>query len=124
MGFGNPIGFWKPNAQRLKHLSFSGALYRVIRVQGELVGDFLETHIFVYFRWFIENISRSPSSILLPRIFRGTIIYDATDGISLRSLASLWLEFCMIHGRLGGTDFRQNSKSHYFHDFLRLSGQI
>ena len=58
-------------------------------MQGELVGDFWETDIFVYFRWFIENISRSPSSILLLRIFRGTIIYDASDGASLMSLASL-----------------------------------
>ena len=86
-------------------------------MKGELVGDFRETDIFIYFRWFIENISRSPSSILLPRIFRGTIIYDASDGASRKSLASLWLEFCMIQGRHMGTDFGPNSKSHDFHDF-------
>ena len=70
-------------------LSFSGALYRVIRVQGELVVHIWETDINTRFRWFIENFLRSPSSIPLPRIFRGTIIYDASDGTSLRSLASL-----------------------------------
>ena len=58
-------------------------------MQGELVGDFRETDIFIYFRWFIENISRSPSSILPPLFFGGTIIYDASDGESLESLASL-----------------------------------
>ena len=86
-------------------------------MQGELVGDFWETDIFVYFRWFIENFSRSPSSISLPRIFRGTIIYDASDGASLKSLASLYLEFCNGQGRHVGTKFGQNPKSHDFHDF-------
>ena len=86
-------------------------------MQGELVGDFWETDIFVYLRWFIENISRSPSSIELRIIFRRTIIYDAPDGASLRSLASLQLEFCIRMGRHMGTQFGQNSKSHHFHDF-------
>ena len=86
-------------------------------MQGELVGDFWETDIFIYFRWFIENISRSPSSISLPRIFRGTIIYDASDGASLRSLASLYLEFCKGVGRHMGTKFGPDPESHDFHDF-------
>ena len=86
-------------------------------MQGELVGDFWETDIFIYFRWFIENISRSLSTILFPRIFRGTIIYDASYGASLKSLASLYLEFCNGQGRHVGTKFGQNPKSYDFHDF-------
>ena len=86
-------------------------------MQGELVGDFWETEIIIYFTWLIGNLSRSPSSILLPRIFRGTIIYDASDGASLKSLASLYLEFCNGQGRHVGTKFGQNPKSHDFHDF-------
>ena len=86
-------------------------------MQGELVGDFWETDICVLFRWFIENISRSPSSISLPRIFRVTIIYDASDGASLMSLASLKLEFCIGVGRHMGTQFGPDPERHDFHDF-------
>ena len=69
-------------------------------MQGELVGDFWETDIFIYFRWFIENMSKSPNSISLPRIFPDTLLYSASDGESLRSVASLQLEFCMCEVRL------------------------
>ena len=86
-------------------------------MQGELVGDFWETDIFVYFRWFIENISKSPNSISLPRIFPDTLLYSASDGESLRSVASLWLEFLMRQGGHVGTHFGRNPESHDFHDF-------
>ena len=86
-------------------------------MQGELVGDFWETDIYIRFRWLIEDFSRSPNSISLGRIFRGTIIYDASDGASLRSLASLWLEFCKRQGRHVGTQFGRNPESHDFNDF-------
>ena len=43
--------------------------------------------------------------------------YFASDGESLRSVASLELEFCMCEGRHVGPHFGQNPKSHDFHDF-------
>ena len=58
-------------------------------MQGELVGDFWETDINMTSMSFFEDVSKSVNSISLPRIFRGTIIYDASDVASLRSLASL-----------------------------------
>ena len=58
-------------------------------MQGELVGDFWETDIFIRFRWFIENISRRPSPTVASEVYNGTIICDASDGASLKSLASL-----------------------------------
>ena len=58
-------------------------------MQGELVGGFWETDIFIYFRWFIEIFSRSQNLISLLRFFRGTMIYEASDVARLMSLASL-----------------------------------
>ena len=43
--------------------------------------------------------------------------YFASDGESLRSVASLELEFCMSEGRHVGTHFGRNPESHDFHDF-------
>ena len=40
--------------------------------------------------------------------------YFASDGESLRSVASLWLEFLMSQGRHVGTDLGQNPKIHDF----------
>ena len=54
-----------------------------------LVGDFLENEIFVYFRWLIEDFSRSVNSFELSRIFPDTLYHNGSDGESLRSVAFL-----------------------------------
>ena len=43
--------------------------------------------------------------------------YFASDGVSLMSVASLWLEFCMRVGRVWETNFNENLKNHENHDF-------
>ena len=67
-------------------------------MQVELVGDFLETDIDILFRRCFVEISRSLNSFELSRIFRRPLNYKESDGESLTSLASLWLEFCIGHG--------------------------
>ena len=57
-----------------------------------LVGHFSENELFIYFRWLIQDFSRSASLFLLPRIFPDTLFHDGSDGESLRSVASLQLE--------------------------------
>ena len=85
-------------------------------MQGELVGHFPETDINIPFISLFRDISKSASSFELRIIFPDTICYFASDGESLRSVASLWLEFLMRQGGHVGTHFGRNPKSHDFHD--------
>ena len=85
-------------------------------MQGELVGHVWETDILVTFMSLFGDISKSASSYLRI-IFPDTLYYFASDGESLRSLASLQLEFLMRGGRHVGTHFGRNPESHDFHDF-------
>ena len=64
-----------------------------------LVGDFSENELFIYFRWLIQDFSRSASLFLLPRIFPDTLSHDESDGESLSSVASLQLENLTGEGR-------------------------
>ena len=64
-------------------------------MQGELVGDFLVTDILKDFMTSFLNISKSLNSFSLRIIFPNTLRYKDSTGESLRSLASLCLEFCM-----------------------------
>ena len=64
-----------------------------------LVGDFSENELFVYFRWLIQDFSRSASLFLLRRIFPDTLSDDGADGESLSSVASLQLENLPGEGR-------------------------
>ena len=57
-----------------------------------LVGEFPENDVFVYFRWLIQDFSRSASLFSLPRIFPDTLFHNGSDGESLSSVASLQLE--------------------------------
>ena len=57
-----------------------------------LVGDFPENDLFIYFRWLIQDFSRSASLFLLPRIFPDSLSHDGSDGESISSVASLQLE--------------------------------
>ena len=57
-----------------------------------LVGHFPENDLFVYFRWLIQDFSRSASLFLLPPIFPDSLSHDGSDGESLSSVASLQLE--------------------------------
>ena len=59
-----------------------------------LVGHFSENELFVYFRWLIQDLSRSASLFLLPRIFP-----DGSDGKSLSSVTSLQLEILRTKDR-------------------------
>ena len=61
-------------------------------MQAELVGDFLESDINVYFVTRFRNISKSLNSFWLRIIFPWTVEYKESDGESLRSVASLCLE--------------------------------
>ena len=54
-------------------------------MQAELVGDFLETDIFVYFRWLFWIFSKSQRSIELRLIFPETLFNFASDGLGLMS---------------------------------------
>ena len=64
-----------------------------------LVGDFLENDVFVYFRWLIQDFSRSVNSFELSRIFPDTLSDNGSDGESLSSVASLQLENLTGEGR-------------------------
>ena len=64
-----------------------------------LVGDFPENDLFIYFRWLIQDFSRSASLFLLPRIFPDTLYHNGSDGESLSSVASLQLENLTGEGR-------------------------
>ena len=54
-----------------------------------LVGHFSENELFVYFRWLIQDFSRSVNSFELSRIFPDTLYHNGSDGESLRSVAFL-----------------------------------
>ena len=82
-----------------------------------LVGDFSENDLFVYFRWLIQDFSRSASLFLLPQIFPDTLYHDGSDGESIRSVASLQLENLKRVGRNMQPHFGRNAKSHDFHGF-------
>ena len=58
-------------------------------MQGELVGDLWETDILVDFMSLFGDISKSYNSFQLRIIFPDTLSYFASDGESLRSVASL-----------------------------------
>ena len=77
------------------------------------------TRLTVYCPHRVRDISKSFNSFSIRIIFLDTMYYFASDGESLRSLASLWLEFLMSQGRHVGTHLGQNPKSHDFHDFSR-----
>ena len=64
-----------------------------------LVGDFPENDLFVYFRWLIQDFSRSVNSFELSRIFPDTLYHNGSDGESLSSVASLQLENLTGEGR-------------------------
>ena len=64
-----------------------------------LVGHFSENDVFIYFRWLIQDFSRSASLFSLSRIFPDTLSHDGSDGESLRSVASLQLENLKREGR-------------------------
>ena len=71
------------------HMCIWGCSYRVIRVQGELVGDFLETDISVLFMTSFQYFSKSLNLFLLRIIFPYTLKYKESIGASLMSVASL-----------------------------------
>ena len=64
-----------------------------------LVGDFPENDLFIYFRWLIQDFSRSASLFSLSRIFPDTLYHNGSDGESLSSVASLQLENLRTKGR-------------------------
>ena len=64
-----------------------------------LVGHFSENELFVYFRWLVEDFSRSVNSFELSRIFPDTLYHNGSDGESLSSVASLRLENLRTKGR-------------------------
>ena len=68
-------------------------------MQGELVGDFLESDILKDFMTSFLNISKSLNLFLLRIIFPDTVKYKESDGGSLRSVASLCLEILKGEGR-------------------------
>ena len=68
-------------------------------MQGELVGDFLESDINIYFVTTFGNISKSLNSFWLRIIFPDTLKYKESDGKSLRSVASQCLEILKGGGR-------------------------
>ena len=86
-------------------------------MQAELVGHFLVTDILKDFMTSFLNISKFLSLFWLRIIFPDTLKYKESDGKSLRSVASLELEFCMSKGRHVGTHFGRNPESHVFHHF-------
>ena len=64
-----------------------------------LVGHFPENDVFIYFRWLIQDFSRSVNSFELSRIFPDTLYHNGSDGESLSSVASLQLENLTGEGR-------------------------
>ena len=64
-----------------------------------LVRDSSENELFVYFRWLIQDFSRSVNSFELSRIFPDTLSNNGSDGESLSSVASLQLENLRTKGR-------------------------
>ena len=64
-----------------------------------LVGHFPENELFIYFRWLIQDFSRSVNSFELSRIFPDTLYHNGSDGESLSSVASLQLENLRREGR-------------------------
>ena len=64
-----------------------------------LVGHFPENDVFIYFRWLIQDFSRSVNSFELSRIFPDTLYHNGSDGESLSSVASLQLENLRTKGR-------------------------
>ena len=82
-----------------------------------LAGHFPENDVFIYFRWLIQDFSRSVNSFELFRIFPDTLYHNGSDGESLSSVASLQLENLKREGRHMGTHFGRNPESHDFHDF-------
>ena len=61
-------------------------------MQAELVGDFLETDIFIFFVTSFSDCEKSASLFLLSLFFPDTLKHKESDGESLRSVASLCLE--------------------------------
>ena len=82
-----------------------------------LVGHFPENDLFIYFRWLIQDFSRSASLFLLPPIFPDSLSHDGSDGESLSSVASLQLENLKREGRNMQPHFGPDAKSHDFHGF-------
>ena len=64
-------------------------------MQAELVGDFLVTDINIYFMTSFHYSGKSLNLFLLRIIFPDALKYKESTGESLRSVASLCLEFCM-----------------------------
>ena len=64
-----------------------------------LVGRCPENDVFIYFRWLIQDFSRSVNSFELSRIFPDTLYHNGSDGESLSSVASLQLENLRTKGR-------------------------
>ena len=92
-----------------------------------LVGDFSENELFIYFRWLIQDFSRSVNSFELSRIFPDTLYHNGSDGESLSSVASLQLENLRTKGRNMQATLGQMPKVIIFMVsgiFRRDSGQI
>ena len=119
-----PLFKWYSGAKRaswpfwlVEHLSFKRCSLRVIRVQGELVGHFWETDLLVPFITSFADYEKFTSLFWLRIIFPWTLKYKESIGESLRSVASLWLQFCIVQGRHMGPYFGPDPESHHFHDF-------
>ena len=65
-------------------------------MQVELVGDFWETDLFIYFRSKFPDFSKSLNSFWLRIIFADTLIYKESNGASLMSVAALYLMAAML----------------------------
>ena len=65
-------------------------------MQGELVGDFLETDVFIYFMSLFWIFSKSLNSFELRRIFPGTSFNLPSNGVGPKSgyrLTMVWQRF-------------------------------
>ena len=82
-----------------------------------LVRNFPENNVLIYFRWLIQDFSRSVNSFELSRIFPDTLYHNGSDGESLSSVASLQLENLKREGRNMQPHFGPDAKSHDFHGF-------
>ena len=89
-----------------------------------LVGDFSENDLFIYFRWFIQDFSRSVNSFELSRIFPDTLYHNGSDGESLRSVASLQLQNLKREGRNMQATLGQVQKVMIFMVSRRDAGRI
>ena len=58
-------------------------------MQGELVGDFLETDLNMIFMTSFQDFSKSLNLFLLRIIFPDTLEYEESTGASLMSVAPL-----------------------------------